>query len=73
MWLGFAEDQALRRKQVFLQDWEDKLDQFLAFNDRDVLNGSGSISKKAADDKAKEAEGEKANIAALQAMLKNNQ
>ncbi|KKM68564.1 hypothetical protein LCGC14_1459620 [marine sediment metagenome] len=53
MWLDFAEDQALRRKQVFLQDWTDKLDQFLSFNDREVLSGAGKISKKAADDKAK--------------------
>ena len=84
MWLDFAEDQALRRKQVFLQDWADKLDQFLSFNDRDILNGAGKISKKAADEKAKlefenfaeqrrrlkEAEGEKINIAALKAILK---
>ena len=84
MWLDFAEDQALRRKQVFLQDWADKLDHFLSFNDRDVLSGAGKISKKAADEKAKlefenfaeqrrrlkEAEGEKINIAALKAILK---
>jgi hypothetical protein len=31
MWLDFAEDQALNRKQVFLQDWKDKLDQYLQF------------------------------------------
>ncbi|UYA62626.1 RhuM family protein [Pectobacterium colocasium] len=86
MWLDFAEDQALRRKQVFLQDWTDKLDQFLSFNDRDVLNGAGKISKKEADDKAKlefdrfaeqrrrlkEAEGAWANIAALKAILKKD-
>ncbi|MCS6137143.1 virulence RhuM family protein [Shewanella baltica] len=86
MWLDFAEDQALRRKQVFLQDWADKLDQFLSFNDRDVLNGAGKISKKDADDKAKlefdrfalqrrrlkEAEGARANIAALKAILKKD-
>lgn len=53
MWLDFAEDQALRRKQVFLKDWTEKLDQFLEFNSRDVLDGKGSISKKAADEKAK--------------------
>lgn len=84
MWLDFAEDQALRRKQVFLQDWHDKLDQFLAFNDRDVLQGSGSITKQAADNKAKqvydqyaqnrrrlkEIEGAKANIDALNAIAK---
>ena len=52
MWLDFAEDQAERRQQVFLQDWQNKLDQFLQFNDRDVLVGAGSISKKEADEKA---------------------
>ncbi|HCM62108.1 MAG TPA: hydroxyacid dehydrogenase [Morganella sp. (in: Bacteria)] len=84
MWLDFAEDQALRRKQVFLQDWDAKLDQFLSFNDRDVLQGAGGISKKAADEKAKEifdvyaqkrrqlkeAEGVRMNIAALKYLLK---
>lgn len=53
MWLDFAEDQAQRRQQVFMQDWQDKLDQFLAFNDRDVLGNAGQISKQQADDKAK--------------------
>ncbi|MCR9499371.1 virulence RhuM family protein [Vibrio vulnificus] len=86
MWLDFAEDQALRRKQVFLQDWADKLDQFLSFNDRDVLSGAGKITKKDADDKAKlefdrfaqqrrrlkESEGALANIAALKAILKKD-
>lgn len=49
MWLDFAEDQALRRKQVFLKDWESKLDSFLEFNDRVVLIGKGKISKADAD------------------------
>lgn len=53
MWLDFAEDQAQRRQQVFMQDWQNKLDQFLAFNDRDVLGNAGQISKQQADDKAK--------------------
>jgi len=83
MWLDFAEDQALRRKQVFLQDWQTKLDDFLRFNDREVLDNAGSISRKAADEKAtsefdryldtrrrlKEAEGAQSNIAALRAQL----
>nr|WP_314266787.1 RhuM family protein [uncultured Moellerella sp.] len=86
MWLDFAEDQALRRKQVFLQDWDTKLDQFLSFNDRDVLQGAGGISKKAADEKAKaafdifaqtrrqlkEAEGARANIAVLNDLLETS-
>ena len=53
MWLDFAEDQARRRKQVFLRDWRTKLDEFLRFNDRDVLETAGSVSKKAADEHAR--------------------
>ncbi|MFA9498876.1 virulence RhuM family protein [Mannheimia sp. E30BD] len=52
MWLDFAEDQASRKKQFFLKDWEEKLDSFLAFNERNILNDQGSISKKQADEKA---------------------
>ncbi|MBF0461827.1 MAG: virulence RhuM family protein [Magnetococcales bacterium] len=52
MWLDFAEDQARRRKQVFLQDWEHKLDEFLRFNDRAVLPHAGQISRQAANDRA---------------------
>jgi hypothetical protein len=37
MFLDFAEDQARRRKQIFLQDWRLKLDEFLRFNERGVL------------------------------------
>lgn len=73
MWLDFAEDQARRRQQVFLRDWQEKLDQFLQFNDRDVLQDAGTVSKNMAEEKAhaqyaqfaeqqrrlKEAEGEK--------------
>lgn len=53
MWLDFAEDQARRRKQVFMKDWEQKLDEFLRFNDRQVLPDAGKVSKKAAEDHAK--------------------
>jgi hypothetical protein len=49
MWLDFAEDQARRRKEVFLKDWAEKLDAFLKFNERDVLEGAGRVSKKQAD------------------------
>jgi hypothetical protein len=86
MWLDFAEDQALRRKQVFLQDWQTRLDDFLKFNDREVLADAGKISKSAADDKAKsefnrydeerrrlrEAEGARSNIEALRAIQDDN-
>jgi len=53
MWLDFAEDQARRRKQVFMKDWEQKLDEFLRFNERNVLSGAGKVSKKAAEDQAR--------------------
>ena len=52
MWLDFAEDQALRRKQVFLAHWNERLDAFLAFNERSVLNNAGAVSHKAALSKA---------------------
>jgi len=48
MWLDFAEDQALRRKEVYLRDWSDKLDAFLRVNDRPVLSGMGSVSHREA-------------------------
>jgi hypothetical protein len=80
MWLDFAEDQARRRKQVFLKDWETKLKDFLAFNDRAVLTNAGSISKSDADSHAEteyaafaarrrallEAEGERTNLQSLE-------
>lgn len=53
MWLDFAEDQARRRKQVFMRDWEQRLDEFLRFNDRDVLPNAGTVSKADADEHAK--------------------
>ena len=49
MWLDFAEDQARRRRQVFLRDWTEKLDAFLTLNESSVLTGAGRISKKQAD------------------------
>jgi len=52
MWLDYAEDQARRRRQVFLQDWQQKLDEFLRFNERDVLPDAGRVSKKSADERA---------------------
>jgi hypothetical protein len=48
MWLDYAEDQAKRRKEVFLKDWTEKLDAFLRFNDRQVLAGAGKVSHKQA-------------------------
>lgn len=84
MWLDFAEDQAKRRKEVFLKDWEAKLNDFLKFNEREVLPGAGSRSHKQAIAHAEaeyerfaaqrrallEAEGEASNMQILEAAAK---
>lgn len=49
MWLDYAEDQTRRRQQVFLRDWQTKLDEFLRFNERAVLPDAGRIKKREAD------------------------
>lgn len=49
MWLDYAEDQAKRRKQVFMKDWEMKLDEFLRFNEHLVLPNAGKVSKQEAE------------------------
>jgi hypothetical protein len=44
MWLDYAEDQASRRKPVYMTEWRDKLNAFLQFNQRDILEHSGRIT-----------------------------
>lgn len=43
MFIDFAEDQAKRRKSMTMADWSERLDAFLAFNDRDVLANAGRV------------------------------
>jgi hypothetical protein len=43
MYLDFAEDQAKRRKQMTMRQWEERLDAFLSFNDRDILTHAGRV------------------------------
>ena len=52
MFLDYAEDNARRRKQVFLKDWQAKLDEFLRFHERRVLSGVGRVSREEADGRA---------------------
>lgn len=49
MWLDYAEDQARRRRSVFLKDWDTRLDDFLRFNERNVLPDMGKVTRKSAD------------------------
>lgn len=54
MFLDFAEDQARRRAQIFLKDWQTRLDDFLRFNDRAVLPDAGRVSRDEANRVASE-------------------
>lgn len=49
MFLDFAEDQAKRRQTMTMNQWEERLDAFLKFNDREVLTHAGSISHEKAE------------------------
>lgn len=60
MYLDYAEDQAERRNPMYMKDWEEKLNAFLKFNERDILTGAGSISHEVAKELA-EKEYEKFN------------
>ncbi len=49
MYLDYAEDQAERHIPMTMEDWKGKLDVFLQFNDRDVLDNPGKVSHKVAE------------------------
>lgn len=44
MYLDYAEMQAQRRQPLYMKDWRDKLDAFLAFNEQEVLQDAGRVS-----------------------------
>jgi len=44
MYLDYAEDQAKRHIPMHMADWEEKLDSFLRFTGREVLNNYGTIT-----------------------------
>jgi len=43
MYLDYAEEQAKRRKTITMQQWSEKLDVFLTFNEHDLLTHAGKI------------------------------
>ncbi|MFC5437483.1 virulence RhuM family protein [Rhodanobacter umsongensis] len=49
MYLDYADDQARRRRMLYMRDWREKLDAFLAFNERDILTDAGRVSRAVAD------------------------
>jgi hypothetical protein len=84
MFLDFAEDQARRRKQVFLRDWLTRLHDFLTLNERAILPDAGKVSHDTAAARAeeeyerfaarrraeRESEGEADTLRALEAEVK---
>jgi len=48
MYLDYAEDQAERNNPLYMKDWEEKLNKFLQFNEREILNNAGNMSKEIA-------------------------
>ncbi|NGX59521.1 MAG: hypothetical protein KR126chlam3_00673 [Chlamydiae bacterium] len=49
MYLDYAENQAKRRKTITMAEWEDKLDAFLSFNEKDLLKSAGRVSAEVAE------------------------
>ena len=45
MFLDYAEMQAKAQKPVFMKDWIVKLDNFLTFNEKPILQGCGRYSR----------------------------
>ncbi len=60
-YLDLAEDRAKRRIPMTMEDWADRLDQFLDADDRELLTGKGTVSAQAAKKHA-ESEYEKYRI-----------
>jgi len=51
-YLIYAEGQAMRRIPMTMKDWADRLDAFLQFNERDILEHAGKISHEMAKELA---------------------
>ena len=49
MYLDYAELQAKQHHVMHMSDWEDKLNQFLKFNGREVLQNFGTVKREVAE------------------------
>ena len=68
MYLDYAELQAKQRRPMHMADWEEKLNQFLQFNGREVLQNFGKVRRSVAEALAvKEYEKYDANRRAIEA------
>ena len=48
MYLDYAEDQAGRNIPMTMKDWATKLNAFLQFNERDIIDNPGKVSQEVA-------------------------
>ena len=48
MYLDYAEEQAENRKPITMQQWAEKLDAFMQFNERDLLTYPGTVEAEVA-------------------------
>ena len=51
-YLDLAEDRAQRKIPMTMEDWAKRLDEFLTFNEREILKDAGKISAEIAKDHA---------------------
>ena len=49
MYLDYAEDQAQRQKPMHMREWADRLNAFLSFHDREVLDNPGKVAHAVAE------------------------
>lgn len=54
MYLDYAEDQAEKRRTITMSQWEDRLNAFLDFNERDILTHAGKVEMEVAQKLAAE-------------------
>jgi len=51
--LSFAELQSVEQRVMYMKDWINQLDEFLRFNKRHILQGSGAVSHEQMEDKVR--------------------
>jgi isoleucyl-tRNA synthetase len=71
MYLDYAERQARKRQTVTMEQWADKLDGFLAFNEQEILTHAGNVkaevAKKIAEARYMEFDNKRKKVEALEA------
>ncbi len=69
MYLDYAERQARKRQTVTMQQWAEKLDAFLQFNEQEILTHAGKVkaevAKKLAEDRYEEFDNNRKRTEAL--------